>query len=410
MFTLIAWIFLSLGIALGSYWAYYELGWGGYWFWDPVENVAFIPWLIATALIHAQIATKKTGALQNSVLLLSILGFAASLIGTFTVRSGLLTSVHSFANDPTRGIFILGLSALYILPALYLYATRTPKTKTMPDLLSRIGFLNLNNFLLIISAAIIFLGTFYGFFLEIFTHEKLTIGAPYFNITFIPVITLAFILMLAIPSLSWKKTNTKIFIPKIKSLILIFTLTLAILFFITHPMMAFYIALALTIGKTALDFKNQKNIPTALGHAGVMLIIIGITSMSFLQIEKNIILAPGEKTDLGSYNITLEKITPTQGKNYTAVTALLSVRHGNDFVTYLKPEQRFYPVSQTQTTEAAIHTNLWRDLYAVLGDTQKNQSALRLYFNPGVIWIWIGVLVSALGGITSIWQKRGRHA
>ena len=412
-FVVAAWTFLTLGIALGSIWAYYELGWGGWWFWDPVENASFMPWLLGTALLHSLIVVEKRKSLQTWVLLLAILAFLLSVLGTFLVRSGILTSVHTFALDPSRGIYILIFTTLIGVYSLALFGS---KSKNYFDnnyftFFSREGSILVNNILMIIVCATVFLGTIYPLLVEVFTNNKISVGEPYYNSTVIPIIVPAILVMGVGPMLSWGKENKlKIFKKVLPNILLTFLMTFFIfIIYKSYSVIGFAgIILSFWIifnNLLMLIKKNRKySISMIIAHLGVGLLILGITGSSVWQKEKITKMKIDDKIKIAEYNIVFNKINEIRGPNYVALQGVFFVYDNKkNIVTKLKPENRFYPIENNFTTEASIHTNLFRDLYIVLGEGNSNDGwVIRIYYNPLVIWIWIGALVIFLGGITSI--------
>ena len=412
-FVLAAWTFLTIGIALGAIWAYYELGWGGWWFWDPVENASFMPWLIGTALLHSLIIVEKKRSLKAWVLLLSILAFLLSVVGTFLVRSGILTSVHTFALDPSRGIYILVFTAILGGYSLALFGK---KSKNYFDtnyfsLFSKEGSILVNNILMTIVCATVFLGTIYPLVVEAFTNKKISVGEPYFNSTTIPIIIPAILVMGVGPLLSWnKEEKIKIFKKIYPSILLTIVLTFVALSI--YQSYSFYavagIILAFWIisNNTFLLINKSKNYSNGMlvAHLGIGLLILGITGSSNWQDEKIVRLKINTSTQINKYNIIFKEINEIKGPNYVAIRANFNVYDKNkNFVTNLKPENRYYPISNVFTTEASIHTNLSRDLYIVLGEGNLNDGwVVKVYHNPLVIWIWIGSLIVFIGGIVSL--------
>ena len=412
-FVLTAWTFLSIGIALGSIWAYYELGWGGWWFWDPVENASFMPWLLGTALLHSLIIVEKRKSLQAWVLLLSILAFLLSVVGTFLVRSGILTSVHTFALDPSRGIYILAFTAVLGVYSLVLFGTKSKKyfDKNYFIFFSKEGSILVNNIFMVIICATVFLGTLYPLLVEAFTESKISVGEPYYNSTVIPIIIPAILIMGIGPILEWKKEN------KLKALKKIFpgfllTIIITVLTFLIYQSYSFLgivgIILAFWIisNNLLILFKKNKNysVGMIMAHLGVGLLILGITGSSVWQKEKIIRMKINDETKIEKYNIVFNKIDKIKKSNYLALQGKFVVYdERKKIIAKLKPENRFYPITNNFTTEASIHTNLLRDLYIVLGEGNLNDGwVVKIYYNPLVIWIWIGALVIFLGGITSI--------
>ena len=413
-FVLAAWTFLTIGIALGAIWAYYELGWGGWWFWDPVENASFMPWLIGTALLHSLIIVEKRKSLKAWVLLLSILAFLLSVIGTFLVRSGILTSVHTFALDPSRGIYILAFTAVLGGYSLILFARKSKKyfDTNYFSLFSKEGSILINNVLMIVVCATVFLGTIYPLVIEAFTDKKISVGEPYFNSTTIPIIIPAILVMGVGPLLAWNKDEKlKIFKKILPSILL--TLVMTVLIFSIYQSYSYIglagIILAFWIISNNIILLIKKNRNFSMGmliaHLGIGLLILGITGSSNWQEEKITRLKINTSTQINKYNIIFKEINEVKGPNYLAIKANFIVYDKNkNFITNLEPENRYYPISNIFTTEASIHTNLSRDLYIVLGEGNLNDGwVVRIYYNPLVIWIWIGALVIFIGGITSMY-------
>ena len=412
-FVLIAWTFLTIGIAFGSIWAYYELGWGGWWFWDPVENASFMPWLLGTALLHSLIMVEKRKSLQTWVLLLSILSFLLSVFGTFLVRSGILTSVHTFALDPSRGIYILMLTALLGGYSLILFQAKSKKyfNENYFTFFSKEGSILVNNILMVVVCATVFLGTIYPLLIEALTRSKISVGEPYYNSTVIPIMIPAIFVMGVGPMLAWGRENKLEIFKKIyPSLLLTGLMTIAIfLVYRSYNIIGIAgIVLAFWIISNNLLIWNKKiknySVGMIVAHLGVGFLILGITGSSIWQQEKIVKMKISEKTKIQKYSIVFEKIDEVTGPNYVALQGNFLVHDKKkNIITKLKPEKRFYPVTKIYTTEASIHTNLFRDLYIVLGDgNPKDGWVVRIYYNPLVIWIWIGALLIFLGGIISI--------
>ena len=412
-FVVAAWTFLTAGIALGSIWAYYELGWGGWWFWDPVENASFMPWLLGTALLHSLIVVEKKKSLQTWVLLLAILAFLLSVIGTFLVRSGILTSVHTFALDPSRGIYILAFTALIGFYSLTLFALKSKKyfDNNYFDFFSKEGSILVNNILMVVVCATVFLGTIYPLLVEALTSNKISVGEPYYNSTVIPIMIPAVLVMGVGPILSWGKENKLNVFKKIFPSILLTILMTFFIFTIYQSysvigiagiLMSFWI---ISNSLVMIIKKNKKySASMVIAHLGVGLLILGITGSSVWQEEKIIKMKIKEETKIENYTIVFNKINEIRGPNYVALQGNFSVYDvKKNIVTKLKPENRFYLIENNFTTEASIHTNLFRDLYIVLGEGNLNEGwVIRIYYNPLVVWIWIGTLVIFLGGVTSI--------
>ena len=412
-FVLAAWTFLTIGIALGSIWAYYELGWGGWWFWDPVENASFMPWLLGTALLHSLIIVEKRRSLQGWVLLLSLLAFLLSVVGTFLVRSGILTSVHTFALDPSRGIYILAFTALLGGYSLILFASKSKKhfSNNYFTFFSKEGAILVNNIFIIIVCSTVFLGTIYPLLIEAITNNKISVGEPYYNSTVIPILIPAIIVMGVGPILSWGKETKSEVIKKILPSFCI-TIILSILFFSAYPLFSSIgtvgILLAFWIISNNLVLLYRKKVNHLIGmiiaHLGIGLLILGITGSSVWQKEKIINMKTKNQTSINKYKIVFDSISEIKGPNYLALRGNFSVYDNeNNIITTLKPENRFYPITENFTSEASIHTNLFRDLYIVLGaGNQMDGWTIRLYYNPLVIWIWIGALIIFLGGLISM--------
>ena len=426
-FVIVAWSFLTIGIALGSIWAYYELGWGGWWFWDPVENAALMPWLLGTALFHSLITVERKKSLQTWVLLLAILAFLLSVIGTFLVRSGILTSVHTFALDPSRGLYILFFITLLGGYSLLLFFIKSKKfvNENYFSFLSREGAILVNNILMVIVCASVFFGTTYPLFFEIITNKRISVGEPYFNSTIIPIIIPAILVMGIGPALSWGKGEN---IKSLKTLIpsAIITFITIVIFILIYKSYNFFglagLALSswiistifITIIKKIKVYFKQKHYPyknfmvqsksMIIAHLGVGLMILGITGSSMWKEEVISKIKINEDIEINKYIISFKKIDKIIGKNYLAIQGTFIVRDkNNNYITTLNPENRYYPVTNTSTTEASIHTNLLRDLYLVLGDGNlENGWIIRIYNNPLVVWIWIGVIIIFIGGILGI--------
>ena len=429
----ISWSALTLGIALGSWWAYYELGWGGWWFWDPVENASFMPWLIATALLHSIRILEKRLIFVNWCILLSILGFSFSLLGTFIVRSGLLTSVHSFATDPSRGVFILIIMIISIGGPLILYALKSSifkEPKVQFNLLSKESALLINNLFFTTATATVLIGTLYPLFLDALIGAKISIGPAYYNATFAPIMTPIILLMAIAPFLNWGKGKSKnllkiIALLTLTSLIAAFSLSTingSSIFAIICGTLSFWLFVGV-ISDFFVKIKETKLKITKMGsiflyiskigigmnvaHLGVAIFLAGITGEQFFKTEfsgrKNI----GDTFYIEDKLLEFKNFQTLKGPNYQSEMATFTLYQNNKFIGYLKPEKRFYPTEQSQTTEAAILTGFWGDTYVVLGDGD-NQSgwSIRAYFNPLVSWIWSGAFFMALGGLLSFFEHK----
>ena len=433
--TLLAWSFLTAGIALGSWWAYYELGWGGWWYWDPVENASFMPWLVGTALLHSALVVERRSALKAWTILLAILTFSLRLVGTFLVRSGVLTSVHAFATDPARGIFILALLIVVIGGSLTLYAIRAPVLKGggLFAPISREGSLVLNNLLLTISAATVFLGTLYPLFLEAIGGGKVSVGPPYFNFTFVPLMIPLIVALGIGPLLAWKRGDLLGVLGRLKFVFVLTMTSAVIVAYVTWGRSVFGvmgIALAVWLGAAVIVTFAERiglgrlSIADSIGrithlprnvwgmtstHFGFAIVIVGITGASLWQSENVLIMSPGETAQITEYQLTLEEVLDVRGPNYTAQRASFTVSQNGKFKTILEPEKRSYFVQNNQTTEAAIYSTGLADLYVVIGDHVKDQGiTVRLYHKPLVPWIWFGVALMVVGGLVSLSDRRLR--
>ncbi|MBO1907104.1 heme lyase CcmF/NrfE family subunit [Microvirga sp. 3-52] len=432
--TLGAWAFLTLGIAMGSYWAYYELGWGGWWFWDPVENASLMPWLAGTALMHSTVVMEKRDALKVWTILLAILTFSLSLLGTFLVRSGVLTSVHSFAVDPERGTFILGILILFIGGSLALFAWRAPMLKQggLFAPVSREGALVLNNLFLATACATVFIGTLYPLALEVLTGEKISVGAPFFNFTFLPLIVPLLLLLPLGQTLAWKRGN---FLGTAQRLYAVFGIallaTLAMLAFqhggpVAAPLgigLGIYLVLG-SINEIVtrswsrgaplpVAWRKARGLPrsawgTSIAHAGVGLTVIGIAATAW-GVEAIGSLRPGERLGAGDYEVRLEQVTPRIEANYREDVAVLTVLGAGRELGTIETMKRLYVTRGMPTTEAGILTTGLGQVYASIGEVQADGSiGMRLYHKPLVLLIWIGSLVMAAGGTLSLTDRRLR--
>jgi len=419
--TLVAWLFLTLGIALGSWWAYYELGWGGWWFWDPVENASFMPWLVGTALIHSLAVTEKRGLFKAWTVLLAVFAFSLSLLGTFLVRSGVLTSVHAFATDPTRGVFILIFLVMVVGGSLALYAWRAPLIRSVSDFepLSRETSLLMNNLLLVVTAASILLGTLYPLFVDALGLGKLSVGPPYFNTVFVPLMApLALLIGFGI-RLRWKQDRLARLLPELwlpAGISLLAGLLLPLLMPRYSLAVAAALALALWIVLSTLQqLWQRRKLPLAfwgmsVAHLGVAMFVTGVTLTSAYSIEKDVRLAPGESVELGGYRFRFEGVQHRDGVNYQADAGTVVVSREGTPVARLVAEKRTYRVQRMPMTEAAIDASLTRDLFVALGEPLGSAGAwsLRLYHKPFIRWIWVGCLVMACGGLLAALDPRYR--
>jgi cytochrome c-type biogenesis protein CcmF len=433
--VLAAWCFLTIGITLGSAWAYYTLGWGGWWFWDPVENASFMPWLAGTALLHSALVVERRNALMGWTILLGILTFSLSLIGTFLVRSGVLTSVHAFAQDPARGVFILGLLVLAIGGALTLYAIRVPALHGGSPFapVSREGSLIVNNMFLTAAAATVFLGTFYPLVIDLIGSDKISVGPPYYNLTFVPIMIPLLIVVTVGPFLKWKRDRIIVALRHLKwpALIAFTAVALTAAFSLGH-IVAAALAMGLAIwlvagsfavlayrcrlGQLALrkSWELASRTPRSVyglvtAHAGLGFAIAGITSMTAWPDEAILMMRPGQTAAISGYDVQLVGIRPIEGPNYSAERAEFDVTSGGAFVAHLASERRFYPVREQQTTNAGIRTNLISNIYIALGEPDSKGSwAVRIYYHPLAPWIWLGGFTMALGGFISLADRRLR--
>jgi len=432
--TLAAWCALTIGIAMGSWWAYYTLGWGGWWFWDPVENASFMPWLVGTALLHSAIVVEKRDALKSWTILLAIVTFSLSLIGTFLVRSGVLTSVHAFAVDPARGTFILLLLLIAIGGSLSLYAVRAPALKGggLFAPISREGALVLNNLLLSTGAATVFIGTLYPLFLDAVGGAKLSVGYPFFNRTFVPLMVPLLLAVAVGPLLAWKRGDLLGALQRlwVAGAGVVAVLLLGLYLTQGGPILALLgLALAAWVFLGALvewaerikllrapfgeTWRRARHLPRAshgmtLAHAGLAVTVAGIAASAW-NAERIEVLHPGQSLPISGYVLTLDAVAKAEGPNYSADRATITVTSDGATLAVLHPEKRFFPVQQIPTSETAIHTTLLADLYVALGDNDgKDGWTVRAYWKPLVPWIWIGAVFMALGGLLSLSDRRWR--
>jgi len=433
--TLLAWMFLTLGIAMGSYWAYYTLGWGGWWFWDPVENASFMPWLAATALLHSALVMEKRDALKVWTILLAILAFSLSLIGTFLVRSGVLTSVHAFATDPTRGVFILAILLLFIGGSLALFALRAPLLKQggLFAPISREGALVLNNLFLVSACATVFVGTLYPLALEALTGEKISVGAPFFNATFAPLFVPLLIAMPFGPLLAWKRGDLLGVAQRLVGAAGVAVIAVAVIFAMEGggPLLvpfaiglAFYVmagALTEIVERTGLlrvpfatAFARARGLPRSawgatFAHFGLGITLLGIIGETQWSLERIAELKPGQSMSIRRYDLHFDGVTTRQGPNYRELAAHFTVRRHGDFVGVMEPAKRSFPSRGTATTETALMTRGFSQLYLSLGDPNPDGSlAVRLYYKPLVLLIWFGAVVMVIGGALSLSDRRLR--
>jgi cytochrome c-type biogenesis protein CcmF len=435
--TTVAWVFLTLGVALGSGWAYYELGWGGWWFWDPVENASFMPWLVGTALIHSLAVTEKRGAFKSWTVLLAISAFSLSLLGTFLVRSGVLTSVHSFATDPKRGVFILSFLVIVIGSSLLLFAWRAPKIGLGGkfDLVSRESMLLSNNVLLVVASASVFLGTLYPLFVDALGFGKISVGPPYFNTVFVPIMVPMVLMMGLGPIARWKQATLPELWVRVRwafGASLIIALLLPFVLGMWTPLIALGLMLAFWVittvctdlykrinareGKLLQRLKSQtlSYYGMQLAHLGVAAFIIGVTMVKGYETERDVRMDVGDTVVAGGYVFRFDGVREQEGPNYHAYQGRVTITKNDKLVTQLYPEKRTYNASGMPMTEAAIDTGLLRDLYVSLGEPIPDSNgawAVRIYHKPFIDWIWFGCLMMALGGVLAISDRRYRiHA
>jgi cytochrome c-type biogenesis protein CcmF len=436
--TMAAWIFLTLGIAMGSWWAYYELGWGGWWFWDPVENASFMPWLIGTALIHSLAVTEKRGSFKNWTVLLAISAFSLSLLGTFLVRSGVLTSVHAFATDPRRGIFILIFLVAVIGASLTLFAARAPKVGLGGrfGLVSRESLLLTNNVLLVVACATVLLGTLYPLLIDALGAGKISVGPPYFNAVFVPVMSPILFLMGVAPFARWKDASVADIAKAVKwalAIGVIVAIALPLVYGQWYALTALGLFFAAWIVTTALlNFVERVQhtragrsfLATAfsqprsffgmhLAHIGIAVFVVGVTMVSSYQDEKDVKLAPGQSVDVAGYHFTFNGVKAVEGPNYVAAQGDFDLAVDGKFVRKMNPEKRNYHSSAMPMTEASIDAGLLRDVYVSLGepidrDKPEGEWAVRVYYKPFVDWIWGGCVLMSLGGLIAMLDRRYR--
>jgi cytochrome c-type biogenesis protein CcmF len=427
--TTAAWVFLTLGIALGSWWAYYELGWGGWWFWDPVENASLMPWLVGTALIHSLAVTEKRGIFKSWTVLLAIFTFSLSLLGTFLVRSGVLTSVHAFASDPERGVFILALLGLCVGGSLTVYALKAPTVSSAGKfkLLSREGFLLANNALLVIAALTILLGTLYPLIVDFISGEKLSVGSAWFNTMFVPLAS-ALTALAGMGALSrWKVMSGKLLLTQISGAIIVAIIVAAAFPLVYAGEMNFKVAFGLFIATVliAITFsdiwrksKGQLSRLPKLGksywgmvsaHLGVAIMVIGVTVVSNFSVEKALKMSPGDVATLSGYDFKFAQVGEQQGPNYVAQVGVFEITKNGEEVATLFAEKRRYKVKGSMMTEAAIDAGLFRDLYVSMGEPLADGAwAMRLQVKAFMRWVWLGAIFMSFGGLLAILDKRYR--
>jgi cytochrome c-type biogenesis protein CcmF len=426
--VLTAWLFLTVGITMGSLWAYYTLGWGGWWFWDPVENASLMPWLLATALLHSSLVLERRGALVSWTILLSILAFSLSLVGTFLVRSGVLTSVHAFALDPRRGAYILGIIAAMTGLSLILFAWRAPglKTGSLFAPLSREYAITINNLFLLAATATVFLGTFYPVFMDVLHGDKISVGSPYYRATFVPIFVLLFGLVTFGPMLNWKRDELRRLLGRVRWPAAIaggVFLPAAVVFGVSHLLSVLALALGVWLISGALLVLARRwrlgELPLAesmglaratplaviglvIAHAGLGITTIGIASVSAWQTNKVLSMSPGQSVRLAGNTITMMAVKPIMGPNYEANQASFEVA-GPFGARTLRSERRLYPASQTTTTEAGIGVGVLGNIYISVADQNPDGGlTVRMWNHPFVDWIWAGGLLMAFGGVVSL--------
>jgi cytochrome c-type biogenesis protein CcmF len=433
--TLTAWMFLTLGISMGSYWAYYELGWGGWWFWDPVENASLMPWLAGTALLHSAVVMEKRNALKVWTILLAILAFSLSLLGTFLVRSGVLTSVHTFASDPTRGVFILAILIFFIGGSLALYAWRASVLKQggLFAPISREGALVLNNLLLTTACATVFVGTLYPLALESLTGDKISVGAPFFNATFGPLFLPLMIAMPFGPLLAWKRGDLFAAAQRLTAAFVVALIAMGVTVAITQrgPILAPFLIgvaafamvgalidmaerIALFRQSFGVSLRRLIGLPrsaigTAIAHFGLGVCLLGIASEAYYGAERILTMKPGQSVEVRGYDLTFDNLISRAGPNYSELVAKFTVKSGGDTIGVLEPSKRTFSARKSSTTEAALMSRGFSQIYLSLGDASDDGSiVVRLYHKPLVLLIWLGTVVMVIGGLFSLSDRRLR--
>ena len=431
-----AWMFLTLGIGLGSWWAYHELGWGGWWFWDPVENASFMPWLVGTALIHSLAVTEKRNTFKRWTVLLALLAFSLSLLGTFLVRSGVLVSVHAFANDPARGVYILGFLAVVVGGGLTLYATRAHHIESPGhfELLSRETLLLFNNVFLLIATFAILLGTLYPLIVDVLGLPSMSVGPPYFNLVFLPLMLPLLFLAAIGPISRWKKTRARELLRRLQvPLILALALGTAVpwaVFGSTSPLVLAGTMLGVwcisgTLTALWRQFSRMRRgtsagyslrrlprhmIGMTCAHAGLGVIALGIAFTTAFSVERELVMNEGDRVAFAEHEFVFHGVREVDGPNYQARQGHLSVYREGELIAELRPEKRTYLVQSSPMTEAAIHSTVWRDIYAALGTGQPGGGwGVRLYVKPFIQWLWGGALLMAFGGLLALSDRRYRY-
>ncbi len=433
--TTVAWVFLTFGIALGSWWAYAELGWGGWWFWDPVENASFMPWLLATALIHSLAVTEKRGAFRSWTVMLAILTFALTIVGAFLVRSGVITSVHAFATDPTRGVYILVFLAVVIGASLILYAWRAPKVGMGGGFSSwsRETVLLANNVLLVVACSAVFIGTMYPLIIDALGMGKMSVGPPYFNSVFVPLMVPLLVMMVIGPLVSWKSATFKASFERLYPVLAVGILAavvwpLAMGEWGLIPAVMVFIATGI-VGAFVVDVLPRIKAPDLAGrmakikqlntswlgmhvaHIGMAITIIGMAMAAGYQSEKDVRVVPGDVVELAGYSFTFKGVQNVRGANYASQYGTVEVRENGELLTTLHPEKRTYDKHMGMPmTQASIDRSLFRDLYVSLGDSVGANGAwiIRVYYKPFMTWLWTGVIIMGLGGVLAISDRRYR--
>ncbi len=432
--TLLAWVFLTIGIAFGSIWAYYELGWGGWWFWDPVENVSFMPWLISCALLHSAIVVEKRDTLKSWTILLAILAFSFSLVGAFIVRSGVITSVHSFASDPGRGVFLLLILAAFIGGSLVLYAWRAPvlRSEAVFATVSRESGLVINNLLLVVATFVVFTGTMWPLVIETVTGRKVSVGAPFFDLAFTPFMIAIAVVLPVLATLPWKRGSLGRALWQLRGALAL-ALAIGILVWTIQTgrsalapvgaALASWLVLGafaeiaerIRLARAPLreSLRRAANLPRAdwgkaLAHSGLGVTIFGVAAITAWAVEDIRVALPGESFPVGRYELRLDGVDHPRGPNYDVDRATVTVLSGGQTVAVLHPEKRLYDVQRMATTEAGIDRGFTRDLYVALGEQQGGGWAMRTYIKPFANWIWLGAMIMALGGVVSLTDRRYR--
>ncbi len=417
--SIVSWTFLTAGIALGSYWAYYELGWGGWWFWDPVENISLMPWIVGLALVHSLIMIRGEQSIERWIVFLSILCFSLSVLGTFLVRSGILTSVHSFASDASRGLFILLIFFLTTGFGFLVFLIKSPTKKNNLNLLlmNKTSALIINNILMIIAMLTILLGTIYPIIIEVLTNTRISVGGPYFNSTVLPILLPGFLLMSIAPVLSWQSNKIKKFKVYVLFFLILSFFVIIYSYFTNFNIWGFlglflgsWIILASIVSiilrfKFLISFSYLKSINSFIAHIGVGIMIIGITFSSVYQNEYNFNISLGDQINLNDNILKLENIKVVEEKNYQSLKADFSLTKKDKIIGYIFPAKNYYPVSKMITTEAGIYHDWLKDIYITLGNEEDGIWSIKIYLNPLVSFIWIGVFIMVFSGLVSIFKK-----